>query len=173
MRFPRTFNLLPLTIFALFLTTLAHADFQDGGDAYLQGDYATALKEFQEAAVQGHRQAQANLGFMYHYGRGVLQDDAQARKWYLKAATQGDVYVQIELGDMYKEGRDQKPDYVQAHMWYNLAAFQGQGRAAKYGEKSAGRRAAKKREQIAKKMTPAQITEAQRLARNWLAQHQT
>ena len=43
----RTFFLLPLTVFAILLTSLAHADFQDGKDAYGRGDYETALKEWQ------------------------------------------------------------------------------------------------------------------------------
>lgn len=45
MRFPRTLCLLSLTVFAILLTSLAHADFQDGVDAYEHGDYPTALKD--------------------------------------------------------------------------------------------------------------------------------
>lgn len=45
MRLHRPLYLLPLTVFVLFLTTLAHADFQDGLNAYERGDYETALKE--------------------------------------------------------------------------------------------------------------------------------
>ena len=44
-------------------------------------------------------------------------------------------------------------DFVQAHMWYNLAAAQGTRVAAEW------------REHIAARMTPAQIAEAQKLAR--------
>ena len=46
-------------------------------------------------------------------------------------------------------------DYVQAYMWYTLVAAQGDADAAK------------KRDNVAAKMTPAQIAEAQRLAREW------
>jgi len=49
MRFPRTLYLLPLTVFAILLTSLAHADYQAGLDAYLQGDYTTALKRMAAA----------------------------------------------------------------------------------------------------------------------------
>jgi hypothetical protein len=46
-------------------------------------------------------------------------------------------------------------DFIQAHMWYNLSAAQGEQRAAEA------------RDALAKQMTPAQIAEAQRLAREW------
>ena len=51
-------------------------------------------------------------------------------------------------------------DYVQAHMWFNLAASRlppGTNRD----------KAVKNRDIVAAKMTPAQIAEAQRLAREW------
>ena len=48
-------------------------------------------------------------------------------------------------------------DFALAHMWYNLAATQG-------NEKSIVNRG-----NIAKRMTPAQIAEAQALARDWTA----
>ncbi len=44
---------------------------------------------------------------------------------------------------------------LQAHMWFSLAAARGGGDYAKV------------RDQVAKLMTPAQIAEAQRLAREW------
>ncbi len=46
-------------------------------------------------------------------------------------------------------------DYVRAHKWFNIAAARG------YAD------AAKSRDMVAKLMTPAQIAEAQRLAREW------
>ena len=49
-------------------------------------------------------------------------------------------------------------DIVQAHMWFNLAAAQG------------NKLARKNRNYITKLMTPAEITEAQRLAREWKPQ---
>jgi hypothetical protein len=47
------------------------------------------------------------------------------------------------------------PTGILAHMWFNLAASQ---------ESKIGR---KNRDRLAKKMTPAQIAEAQKLARDW------
>ncbi len=66
----------------------AWADFQAGVDAYLRGDYATALQEFKPLAEQGHAEAQTYLAGMYYQGQGVPQDYAEAVKWYRKAADQ-------------------------------------------------------------------------------------
>jgi TPR repeat protein len=89
MRFPRTRYLLPLTILAILLTSLAHADFQDGVDAYDRKDYETALKEWQPLAEEGDALAQYNLGVMYANGQGVPQDYVQAHMWVNLAAAQG------------------------------------------------------------------------------------
>jgi TPR repeat protein len=89
MRFPRTRYLLPLTILAILLTSLAHADFKSGQDAYGQRDYETALKEWQPLAEEGEALAQYNLGVMYANGQGVPQDYVQAHMWANLAAAQG------------------------------------------------------------------------------------
>ena len=54
-------------------------------------------------------------------------------------------------------GRGVFQDNVQAHMWYSLAASRGHPSAYRGRDNFAGR------------MTPAQIAEAQRLAREWMA----
>ena len=50
------------TIFILLICTPALADFDKGWEAYYNGDYATALKEFKPLAEQGDAKAQFNLG---------------------------------------------------------------------------------------------------------------
>jgi TPR repeat protein len=114
---------------------------------------------FRKAAEQGHAHAQYNLGVTYAEGKGIAQDYVAAVKWWRLAAEQGDSHAQFNLGLTYTEGRGVSQDYVQAHMWFNLAAAEGieMGR--------------KKRDIIAKNMTPADISKAQRLAREWLEEH--
>jgi uncharacterized protein len=63
---------------------------------------------------------------------------------------------------MYDEGRGVPQDYVQAHKWYNLAASRFPTSAKEFRDRAVGNRDA-----IAAKMTPAQIAEAQKLAREW------
>ena len=115
-------------------------------------DYALALLWYRKAADQGYADAQTRLGTMYNYGQGVTQDYGQAAAWYRKAAEQGNPQAQAYLGLLYDKGQGVPQDYVQAHMWLNLAAVGG---------------AAKIRDRVAEKMTPEQIAEAQRLAREW------
>ncbi len=146
--------------FTLGLTAPAWAGFDEAVAAYHRGDYATALRELRPLAEQGNAGAQYNLGNMYRKGLGVPQDYAEAARWYRKAAEQGNAEAQFNLGSMYYHGYGVPQDYVQAHMWYKLATSKippGEGRDL----------AVKNRDRVAKRMTPAQISEAQKLAREW------
>ena len=64
------------------------ADFQKGMEAYNNGDFATALKEWKPLAEGGYIDAQYNLGIMYDNGKGVPQDYQEAVNWYRLAAEQ-------------------------------------------------------------------------------------
>ena len=136
------------------------ANFQAGREAYERGDYVAALKEWHPLAEQGNTSAQNNLGVMYAEGRGVPQDYAEAVRWYRLAAEQGNAGAQNNLGIMYDTGEGITQDNVQAHMWYNLAA----GRLPPGEDRDS---VVKARDYIAERMTPAQVAEAQRLAREW------
>jgi uncharacterized protein len=130
-------------------------DFSTAWKAYGSGDYKTAFREFLSIAEEGDAKAQRKLGLMYSEGQGVPQDYAQAAHWYRKAADQGNAYAQTKLGFLYSLGQGVPQDYVQAHLWFNLAAAQGDEQAPKA------------RDITAELMTPGQVAEAQRLARNW------
>ena len=142
------------------VTPAQTAAFNAGKAAFERGDYPTASREWRPLAEQGHALAQGNLGFMYSEGLGVAQDYAKAAGWLRKAAEQGYTEAQNDLGLMYEEGQGVAQDFVQAQMWYNLAASKGDENARK------------NRDIVAGKMTPAQIAEAQRLAREWTEKHQ-
>jgi len=147
----------------------------DGGDAralnslgaiYAEGrlvaqDYAEAAKWYRQAAQQGNADAQNDLGKMYAEGNGVARDYAEAVRWYRLAAEQGDTNGHIHLAGMYFRGQGVGQDYVEAHKWYNIAS------ALESGELQVG--VAQLRDNIAKKMTPAQIAEAQKRASEWMA----
>src|ERR1039458_1544534 len=129
--------------------------FEDAKVAYVRGDYATALRLWRSLADQGDASAQSNLGLMYSEGRGAPQDYTEAMKWYRRAADQGLPSAQFNLGKMYRKGNGVPQDYVLAHMWLNLSTAQG------YQD------AITNRDIVARHMTPAQIAEAQKLAREW------
>jgi TPR repeat protein len=156
--------------------------------------HKAAVKWLHKSAEQDYAEAQTTLGYWYRMGRGVVQDNEEAVKWHLKAAKQGSLFSQYDLGaiyesgegtvrdysqarkwyrkatesrdsfngqafwdlaKMYDEGEKVIQDYARAHMWYNLAVAQGYTLGQVY------------RNILAEKMTPAQIAEAQRLAREW------
>ncbi len=185
-----------ITALVFGMTAPAWAGWDEGQAAYQRGDYATALREFRPLAEQGNALAQNKLGYMYRNGIGVTQDYAEAVKWYRKAAEQGHATAQYDLANMYRDSQgvlqdhaeavkwDRKAaeqgyalaqnnlgvmyrmgegvpqDYVQAHMWFNLAASKSPWPGLRT-------LAVKNRDIVAKKMTPAQISEAQKLAREW------
>ena len=117
-----------------------------------------AVAWFRRAAEQGDAEGQFKLGLKYYWGEGVLQDYAQAVAWYRRAAEQGDAIAQYNLGVVYSNGEGVPQDYTLAHMWFNLAGTDFE-------------HAREWRDTVAKQMTPAQIAEAQRLAREWTAAH--
>jgi TPR repeat protein len=65
----------------------------------------------------------------------------------------------FELGLAYCSGREVEVDLVEAHKWFNLAALRGNSEAKRY------------RSELASEMSRAEIGQAQRRAREWLAVH--
>ena len=88
------------------------------------------------------------------------QDFKEAVRWYRKSADQGEAVGQYNLGRMYDGGKGVAQDYVQAHVWFELSA-------AGYPAGQDHDDAVRLRDLAASKMTPAQLEEAQRLAREW------
>ena len=70
-------------------------------------------------------------------------------------AEQGNAHAQYNLGVLYDNGLGVPLDKVRAYVWFTLSAAQGREGAATF------------RDLIARRMTPAQIAEAQKLAREW------
>jgi TPR repeat protein len=118
-------------------------------------DHAGAARWFRLAADQGEADAQSMLGFMYYQGLGMPQDYTEAARWSRLAADQGNARAQALLGMMYDHGRGVPQDFVSAHMWMNLASASGSKGVIEL------------RDNIAQRMTPAQIAEGQKLAREW------
>lgn len=78
---------------------------------------------------------------------------------YLNDADQGKVSAFYDLGLCYSTGMGVDLDYVEAHKWFSLAALNGV------------KRAIEDRHELAQDMSPEEIAEAQRQARQWLALH--
>ena len=116
-------------------------------------DTAEGIRWFILAAEQGHVDAQYSLGGIYFFGASAIQDYASAEKWWRKAAAQGHVDAQNNLGVMYQYGSGVLESNLIAHMWYNIAQANGSERSRKF------------RDELSIKMTPADISEAQAMAR--------
>jgi len=124
---------------------------------------APEIDALRERAERGNASAQNNLGDLHDFGLGVPEDDAEAVRWYRLAAEQGYASAQIDLGDMHERGHGVPQDYVQAPLWFNLAASRS---ASEVREN-----AVEMRDLVADRMPPEDLSEAQRLAREWDAAH--
>ncbi len=91
------------------------------------------------------------------YKRG---DYVTALREWRPLAKQGNANAQYNLGLMYRKGLGVAQNYVRTYAWFDLAASRlppGEGRDI----------AVRNRNTVESKMTPAQISEAQKLAREW------
>lgn len=83
------------------------------------------------------------------------QDYATALYELQPLAAQGDGRAQYLVGIIYRDGLGVQPDYVTAYAWLHVAAARGQPQAASA------------RDGMSWRLTPSEIDEAQRLAREW------
>jgi TPR repeat protein len=83
------------------------------------------------------------------------RDYATALRIVRPLAERGDANAQYNLGVFYDNGLGVPQDRIRAYMWLDLAAMQGRESAATF------------RDLVARVMTPGQIAEAQKLAREW------
>ena len=90
----------------------------------------------------------------------MKRDHVEAAKWYRRLAEQGDLEAPFRLGVMYYVGEGVKRDYIRSHKWFDVAASR-----AKPGKVRS--EPAKNRDIVARRMDPAQIAAARRLAREW------
>jgi localization factor PodJL len=154
-------------------------------------DPKLALRLFERAAVAGLTPAQFRLGNMFEKGIGTQRDIALAQVWYTRAAERGNAKAMHNLAVLHAEGVSGKPDYATATEWfrkaadlgvrdsqYNLAVLLGRGLgvAADLGQSylwfsvAAGQGdedAAKKRDEVAQRLTPADLSAAKTSAERW------
>jgi len=160
-------------------------------------DDQQAVIWYTRAAEQGLTSAQFELGRMYITGRGVAQDIELGVSWQLKAADLGLAYAQFAIGKRYLLGADLAQDYQQAQVMISKAAEQGlvgaqsqlgmiyfQGNEGTPKDRvqahkwfniaslSDDESAKRNRTLLEEVMDQEQIEEAQRLASEWVAEHE-
>lgn len=116
-----------LVIFSLVVLAAGpgRADVHAGVEAYKQGDYETALREFTGLAESGDPRAQYNLAVMYLKGRGVEKNLERAFDLQRRAAEGGLAAAQHGLAIMYYRGEGVDRDFEIAAKWFRRAAERG------------------------------------------------
>ncbi|MDP4002352.1 hypothetical protein [Methylobacterium sp. NEAU K] len=153
-------------------------------------DLAVAAKLYEKLASAGYAPAEYKLAGHYEKGSGVVRDLDKAKLWYGRAAEQGHARSMHNLAVIYAENpsANGKPDFASAASWfrqgaefgvrdsqYNLAVLYARGlgltqdlvqsyawfaAAAAQGDDDA----AKKRDDVANKMSAADLASAKSLA---------
>lgn len=103
----------------------AEKDFIKASKAHKSGDIETALYWMNNAANNGHVNAQLFLGLIYILGDGVEQDYAKAVRWFRAAAEQGHAEGQFYLALRYSDGKGVAQNSAEAIFWMRQAAIQG------------------------------------------------
>lgn len=125
-------------------------------------DANQAAKWYALGASRGNALAQTGLGFMSMEGIGVPADFKAAAGWFNKATEQGDASAMLALGTLFELGKGVPKDVVQAYKWYTLATVDD----GEY-EQDIFDRARRERDELARKITRAQVEEGEREARRW------
>ena len=156
-------------------------------------DQKAAAQWIEFAANQGFAPAQYRLGSFNREGIGVPKDSKKAFGWFQKAAQQGNILAMHNLAVLYAEGVMGAPDYAAAAQWFRNAAehgvkdsqfniailnVRGLGVAQDLNEaykwfSAAARQgdadAAKKRDEIAGRLTADKLAEAKAVAETFQA----
>jgi len=134
-------------------------DFRSGLSAYNGGDYTRAFHDWLGPAERGDPAAEAGIGFLFHKGLGVTQDDAEAATWFAKAAEQGQAEAQLLLGTLFFYGDGVQQSYVFAFTWCDIAETNGESDASEC------------RDAALERMTPAEMANAFKLVSDWFGRH--
>jgi len=118
------------------------------GNDVIPKDEVEAVKWFRRAAENGDAPAMNALGVMYATGRGVAENHAEATRWYERGAKRGHVDAQTNLAHMYEAGKGVPRNDFLAYAWYKIAA------------KGGSQKAARERDQIADRLEPAELEQA-------------
>ncbi len=125
----------------------------------VKADIVTATEWARKAAEHNDRETVVQLANLYRVGLRPKNKIGEAVKMFERAAALGDRSALYDLGTIYKNGEGVRHNNVQAYKWYYLAASQNDQTSVFL------------RDLLAKDMSPTQITEAERMAREWLKAH--
>ena len=119
-------------------------------------DLTEAARLYRLAAEKGSVAGQYNLAYLYEQGSGVDRNEKEAAHWYQLAAEGGDPLAQFDIGQRCMLGVGIATNQVEALKWLTLAAAQGQADSARL------------QAELKSRLSSAEITEASRLAREFV-----
>ncbi len=117
-------------------------------------DAAESMIWYERAAERGHVKAMHNLAVLSITGKSV--NYLTAAKWFTKAAEHGLRDSQYNLGILHERGLGVEKDAAKAYQWFAIAAQRGDANAAQ------------KRDDIARSLTGAERTTADRTLSGWV-----
>lgn len=107
----------------------------DEGEAFLKDLFDAAYeKDMSEddkarilacSAVLGHVYGMHDLGWCFHFGKGVTSDYDLAIYWHTQAADRGDAYAMQNLGSIYTEENSPVWDGPKGIAWFEKAVAKG------------------------------------------------
>jgi hypothetical protein len=154
------------SIVAVFLTlviNLAGAGPYEDAEAAIKADNEDrALAILRPLVSKGETRAQYEVGQLLYLFK---KQDAQAKQLFELAAAKGHGEAMYNLANIYQNGQSVPQNYIEAYKWYMLAVVHASPQKPGFGDPREN--AIRNRDFLAKKMTPAQIAEAQRLANVW------
>jgi uncharacterized protein len=126
----KTSNRNGLLVAALMLLAVSftQASSEKGAELWFTGNYQGAVTIWKEAAANGERSAEYNLGWAFENGLGVIQDLEQSLYWYRLAASKGDRYAQLKLIQIWSDYGLASVDFAE------IEEYSGEILAAKQGD---------------------------------------
>jgi len=85
--------------------------------------------QYVAGAARGEAEALYELGWCYHFGKGVPQSYERAAELYQQAAAQGHAGAQACLGGLYRDGQGVPQSYERAAELWKQAAAKGDANA--------------------------------------------
>lgn len=102
-----------------------NGDYYGGLEAFRQGDWEKAIKDWAPLVTQGDAEAIYRLALLYESAPAPYTDPPRALELYRQLATAGNPRAQNNLGRLYETGFGTAVDETQAARWYREAARQG------------------------------------------------
>jgi len=103
-----------------------------------------------------------------HEGDGVPQNDAQVICWWSRVAERGYQDAMYGLGCVYADNESVHKDYIKAYMWFNIT---NECKHTVGGRVLFNPSSDEQMGWLEPSITPEEISEAERLAREWIESH--